>query len=121
MPKLSENSLQKRFQCDYCGDTFRTRQGLSGHIQFKHHAVYGPGNKTPEIAMGLTQLLIEFSERDRSIWRGVSHLPQSTTEDILKLLDNWKQVLTLFYVLKIELTKEDFKTYLLAGLGKIFS
>lgn len=36
MPKLKEDSLKKRFTCQYCGKSFPTRQGLSGHIQFKH-------------------------------------------------------------------------------------
>ena len=36
MPKLSQDSLKKRFSCQYCDKSFRTRQGLSGHIQFKH-------------------------------------------------------------------------------------
>jgi len=36
MPKLSNSSLEKRFTCSHCGKSFRTRQGLSGHIQFKH-------------------------------------------------------------------------------------
>ena len=36
MPKLSKQTLEKRFSCSHCGQTFRTRQGLSGHIQFKH-------------------------------------------------------------------------------------
>lgn len=36
MPKLSEQTLEKRFKCPHCKETLRTRQGLSGHIQFKH-------------------------------------------------------------------------------------
>ena len=35
---MYEHPLHKKFLCQHCGESFRTRQGLSGHIQFKHHA-----------------------------------------------------------------------------------
>jgi len=34
----NEDPLTKGFICNYCGKAFRTRQGLSGHIQWKHGA-----------------------------------------------------------------------------------
>ena len=36
MPTLSQKTLDKMFECPYCEKLFRTRNGLSGHIQFKH-------------------------------------------------------------------------------------
>jgi hypothetical protein len=48
MPKLSQQTLETRFQCPHCGITLRTRSGLSGHIQFKHPK--GLSNKPKSIA-----------------------------------------------------------------------
>ena len=117
MPKLSEKTLEKRFQCYYCEETFRTRQGLSGHIQFKHQAAYKKKGKTKEIDLKF------FLSRSKYVltWQATNQLPQQTNEAISSLLVNWYEVLSFFKALDLELTKQDFKTYLLVGLGNIFS
>ncbi len=117
MPKLSEKTLEKRFRCDYCGGTFRTRQGLSGHIQYKHHAYYEPLTEVKEI----DARFILSKGKHFSSWRASNGLPKSTSDTIALLMVNWGKVKSLFNMLDIELTEQDFKTYLLAGLGKLFS
>ena len=117
MPKLSEKSLKKRFQCDFCGKTFRTRQGLSGHIQFKHQAAYKKEVKAKEIDMEFVLSKSKYV----LIWQATNQLPQQTNKAILRLLVNWHQVSSFFETLDLELTEQDFKTYLLVGLGNIFS
>ncbi|MDP2719281.1 MAG: hypothetical protein Q8P44_05575, partial [Dehalococcoidia bacterium] len=49
MPKLSQATLEKRFQCGYCAKTLRSRQGLSGHIQFKHMDFFKPLKKVKRV------------------------------------------------------------------------
>ncbi len=117
MPKLSEKTLEKRFQCYYCEETFRTRQGLSGHIQFKHQAAYKKEVKAKEIDM---KFILSKSKYVLT-WQATNQLPQQTNKAISSLLVNWHQVRSFFEMLDLELTEQDFKTYLLVGLGNIFS
>jgi hypothetical protein len=131
MPKLSKKTLDKRFQCYYCEETFRTRQGLSGHIQFKHQAIkyedqaieyeYQAANKkevkVPEIDM---RFLLSKSKHLLT-WQATNGLPLQTNKTISNLLTNWFQVRNLFKAHDLKLTEQDLKTYVLAGLGSIFS
>ena len=121
MPKLSEKTLEKRFKCDYCGETFRTRQGLSGHIQFKHQTLYMTIAKNTKIDKEIDNDFILSKVIEIKSWEKVNGLTESTNDTILRLLVNWGSASSLFNMLDIELTEQDFKTYLLAGLGNIFS
>ena len=121
MPKLSEKTLEKRFQCSLCGETFRTRQGFSGHTQFKHQAYYKPTAKAPKITKEIDMGFISSKQEYILIWRASNGLSKSTNDTIVRLLVSWAIVRSFFSALDIELTDHDFKTYLLAGLGKLFS
>ncbi len=121
MPRLSEKTLEKRFKCDYCGETFRTRQGLSGHIQFKHHAYYEPVTNAKQSTKEIDMRFISSKQKNLMMWRASNGLSKSTNDNVARLLVNWGMVRSLFNKLGIDLTDEDFKTYLLAGLGKLFS
>ncbi len=121
MPKLSKETLKKRFQCDYCEETFRTRQGLSGHIQFKHQTLYSPITKNTKTTNVNDKYFILSKHKECNLWRQSNGLTKSTSDTILTLLVNWLEVRSFFKTLDVELTEQDFKTYLLAGLGKIFS
>ena len=116
MPKLTEKTLEKRFKCEYCGETFRTRQGLSGHIQFKHKAAYKKPGKNKEIEMRF----ILSKSKYVLVWQATNGLPQETNKAIAILLFDWQYVRGLFNALGLEPTEQDLKTYLLAGLGKLF-
>jgi uncharacterized C2H2 Zn-finger protein len=120
MPRLSEKTLEKRFQCSYCGKTFRYRQGLSGHIQFKHQGYFEPSDKAGQLSSVTEKGFILSKHKDFLKWRVSSGLSKSTTDNVATLLVNWERVRNLFNMLGIELTEEDFKTYLLTGLSKIF-
>lgn len=121
MPKLSEGTLEKRFKCDYCGETFRTRQGLSGHVQFKHQTLYKPIAKNTKITKEIDIDFIMSKHTEIMLWKKTNGLTDSTSDTIVTLFVNWGNVRSFFITLGIELTEQDFKTYLLAGLGKIFS
>lgn len=117
MPKLTEKTLEKRFKCEYCGETFRTRQGLSGHIQFKHKAAYKKEAKTQEIDVEFTLSKLKYV----LVWQSINQLPQQTNKAITNLLSNWQHVYHFFAELGLKPTEQDLKTYLLAGLGKLLS
>jgi hypothetical protein len=121
MPRLSEKTLEKRFQCQYCGETFRTRQGLSGHIRFKHQNYYEPYKETKQPANVMEKGFILSKRKDFAYWRKTNGLRESTNESVANLFINWMWVVNLFQNLDIELTEKDFKTYLLAGLSKVLS
>jgi len=148
MPKLSDEALEKRFQCDYCGDTFRTRQGLSGHIQFKHQILNKPKSGSAPLGFVTKAMLSESAAKKKEItnekitdekitkkidnrfimskqkdiltWRAINGLSKSTNDAIARLLISWGYIISFFNTLDIELTEQDFKTYLLEGLGNIF-
>ena len=113
MPKLSHDSLKKRFSCVYCAETFRTRQGLSGHIQFKHMTTKPKPEKLDGSYFASRQTA--FAE-----WGATCQLPKSTAQAILALITNWAHVKYFFSSFDVELTNQDFKTYFLSGLGKVF-
>ena len=121
MPKLSEETLRKRFQCDYCGETFRTRQGLSGHIQFKHQPLFISTAKNTKITKKIDLDFIASHNLKIKLWKKANGLTESTSDTILSLLVNWGSARSFFKIFDIELTEQAFKIYLLAGLGKIFS
>jgi hypothetical protein len=54
-------------------------------------------------------------------WRTTNVLSKSTNDKIVVLFVNWGRVRSLFNSFGIDLTDDDFKTYTLSGLGKIFS
>ena len=120
IPKLSEKTLDKRFQCEYCGETLRTRQGLSGHIQFRHNDFFGHlSNKKNKEEIG--QSFILSKSKDFSLWRKVNGLSKATNDNIAALLVKWGIVESFFKMLGIELNKQDFKNYLLAGLNRVLN
>ena len=121
MPKLSQKTLEKRFPCDYCGETFRTRQGLSGHIQFKHQAYYKPIVKPKQTTKEIDMAFISSKQENIIIWKATNGLTKSTNDNIARLLVNWAHVRSFFNMLDIELTEQDFKNYLLASLSRVFS
>lgn len=121
MPKLSEKTLEKRFRCDYCGETFRARQGLSGHIQFKHKAYFKPETVSEQSTKKIDTKFLLSKQGNFLKWRTTNGLSKSTNDNVARLFANWGRVRNLFNAMGIDLTDEDFKTYLLAGLGKLFS
>jgi uncharacterized Zn-finger protein len=110
MPKLKEDSLKKRHVCHYCGKSFPTKQGLAGHIQFKHQKKFIKEPDLPpyfEIAKKLKT--IELS--------GFTTIPFDDTLDMIKF---WTEFQTLSSAFNIELTQQDLKNYVIANLVQIY-
>lgn len=109
---MYEHPLHKKFPCQHCGESFRTRQGLSGHIQFKHHAKTKPqqidDNHILDKAITLTRLgpLMGLSKEDTAAW--------------VKILTHWSRVQILSQYVGIELKPQDFKLYLIASLAQLY-
>lgn len=108
MPKLTNKNLEKRFECDQCGGSFRTRPGLSGHIQFKHNKIKPPIDfkDKPTIYLKAKEVkdLYEaagFSETD--------------SQERARILFDWTTVLIDWDLLKLEPNIQDFKNYLITS------
>ena len=112
MPKLSEKSLDKRYACQYCDDTFRTLQGLSGHVQFKH----SKGQKTYEMDAKEIMSKLKRLEFFGSSWE----LSPSAINARRHILKKWVEAQALCNYLDIKLNKQDFKNYVMASLAHIY-
>jgi hypothetical protein len=111
MPKLKEDYLKKRYTCQYCGKSFPTKQGLSGHIQFKHQKKW---IKEPDLPP-YTEIVSEFMEIEKHYG-----LLTVTSNDILDMMKYWLEFkLLCSKVFKIELNQQDLKHYVIASLVQI--
>jgi hypothetical protein len=111
MPKLSQQTLEKRFLCTNCGQTFRTRQGLSGHIQYKHK----PGT-TEEKTFSLMPINA-FKLKNHAELAGFN---EEEISQIGKIWVDWQQIKgVLEGAVDIKFNGSDFKTYLIASLSQI--
>ena len=105
----ANNPLYKGFTCQYCGEALRTRQGLSGHIQYKH----GMKQNTPYIPTNDIELL-----KDKlNVAVNTLGLDETTTNVIDVILDNWAKIIIICEQLDIDLNKQDFKNYFVARLA----
>jgi len=111
MPKLSKDALAKRFPCEYCGEFFRTRQGLSGHIQFKH------GTKQTKQPLDLKVK----AERmlDLKILQKAFDVSDFTLHAYADAVAFWQQLQLFCKAFEIELNQQDLKKYLITSLVHI--
>jgi len=109
MPKLTEDSLEKRFSCQYCGESFRTRQGLSGHIQFKHSKGKKVTYSDIDDVISKIQVL-ELGGKAAGLSPADNPVPS-----ILKL---WPLVLIGLDMVNVKCTDQDFKNYMLVSLAQ---
>jgi len=109
VPKLSKNSLEKRFACQHCGKSCRTRQGLSGHIQFKH----GAGKESPQINHSYVLSKGKYWEKVGK----AAGLPMSEIRAKQHIMVEWFDVQAFCNFFKIKLSNSDFKNYLIASLA----
>jgi hypothetical protein len=116
MPKLSQDSLNKRFTCQYCEDTFRTRQGLSGHIQFKHKVQQSQSmdDKYNDISN-----IIKIAKHLDSVGKAAG-LSKARSQGQARIVARWSSVFTVCDVLKLKLNNQDFKNYLIASLACMY-
>lgn len=105
--RYSHNPLAKKFKCPQCGNWFRTLQGLSGHIRFKH----GVYEKQDDIVDKLIK--VERQKLILEAWgRGVG-LSTSTIEGRQQILDKWAGLLEYCKSFGVRLNAEDFKNYVI--------
>ncbi len=107
-----KDPLNKKFPCPQCGNLFRTRQGLSGHIQFKH------GTKQNTLVIAANDIL-ELKVKLKAV-EGILELPKSTSQMIQAILDNWLNIVYISNSAGINLNKQDFKNYFVARLADIY-
>ncbi len=105
----ANNPLYKGFICPYCEKALRTRQGLSGHIQYSHSTK----QNTPYIATNDIELL------KSKLYAAVNtiDLDDTTTKVIEVILDNWRKIIIVCEQLDVDLNKQDFKNYFVAMLA----
>jgi len=109
MPKLKEDSLKKRYTCKYCDKSFPTKQGLAGHIQFKHQKKF---IKKPDLSP--SEIVPKLKE--------VQYIIESPTvplEDTVDMIKYWTEFEFLCDAFKIELNQQDLKHYVIANLVQI--
>ena len=109
---LYKDPLNKKFPCKQCGNLFRTRQGLSGHIQFKH------GTKQNALQIAADDI-VDIKAKLKAVG-GILELSKSTTQMIEAILDNWLKVIYVCGPLGIDLNKQDFKNYFVARLADMY-
>ncbi len=109
MYQPNKDPLHKKFLCKQCGKTFRTRQGLSGHIQFKH----GTEQAIKELdANYVLSMAIELEVIGKTIgWS------ESTIQARKAILVNWLDFKLCCNTLGIDLNKQDFKNYVIRRLA----
>jgi len=109
MPKVNADALEKKFTCKYCGETIRSRQGLSGHIQFKHSDKHVVKSADSDF---LLSKMTEFKA-----WKLKTDY-HSINQAAARLIGGWYHANSLCKIYNIELTKQDFKNYILTGLAQ---
>ena len=109
MPKLSEDSLKKSFVCQYCGKPFRTRQGLSGHIQFKHSI--GQASSITDM-----RSIISQAKYLESAGEAVG-LSTAKSKHQARILTRWLEVEAVLDFLHIKVNNQDLKNYMLVSLA----
>ena len=114
MPKLSQQTLEKMFPCPVCGERKRTRQGLSGHIQYKHPPADKQKKQSPLDLTGDT--VTSFSDfRDNALTSGFG-MEMLEMEEIWK---SWQQITTLFKNSNVPYNNSDYKNYLIISLTQM--
>ena len=106
MPKLSQDTLAKRFTCHYCGESLRTRQGLFGHIQFKHTLIKDTTDPYVDKMMQL--------QKQAKIWNATvkeTNMSKEIGELGINILYRWYYLLCYFHRLNIDLSDKEFKNF----------
>jgi len=110
----ANNPLFKGFTCQYCGNTFRSRQGLSGHIQFKH-GITGQ-KKVKQVEFKLTKKDVTSKLVQ---WKAISKPSEFEYEAVVDMFLWWIQVKTLFKAFGLELNEQDLHNYVITSLANI--
>lgn len=107
----NKDPLAKKFICKYCGKAFRTRQGLSGHIQFRHGALQKPQQ--------IDNTYISSKIKDVALFGAAWGLSKSAIKARQMALADWLEVRGLCEFLDINVNAQDFKYYLIGRLAQL--
>ena len=113
MPKLSQKTLEKRFSCSYCSRTFRTRQGLSGHIQFKHSTKKVPYEKST------TDSVIELTTYPMLLQAG--GFSEAESRELTNIVSDWAKITALLPTQHLSIDKGDLKNFLIMAYATMYS
>jgi hypothetical protein len=117
MPKLTQESLNKRYTCEYCGKSIRSRQGLSGHIQFLHQ---GTGQTTQPAKEKVLDVDAKFIREKYSHWLRVwqlAEVPESKIELYTGIAGAWPEVRLFLKGMDLTTTVEDFKIHVISSIA----
>lgn len=107
MTRYSHNPLAKKFKCPECDNWFRTLQGLSGHIRFRH------GDHAKEEDMVARMKGIEANKMILTAFCQGMGVSRETIEARLRVLDTWAGFLIYCKSFGLTLGIEDFKNYVI--------
>jgi hypothetical protein len=114
MPKLSQQTLEKRFHCPYCSVTLRTRQGLSGHIQFRHpRGTTGTGN------INLRDAIAKITVSRRLASESTA-LSDAEFQEMAEIWADWRFIKVFMGDENIKFNNADYKTYLLVAAALMY-
>jgi len=111
--RYSHNPLAKKFKCPQCDNWFRSLQGLSGHVRFKH-GVYEQKQSMDDRLQEVERLkgtLVEFC-------RGV-RLSQEVIDARVIVLGNWKSLLIYCRSFGVNPGFDDFKKYIVESFKNV--
>ena len=111
--RYSHNPLAKKFKCPQCDNWFRSLQGLSGHVRFKH-GVY-------EQKQSMADRIQEVKERHQLLltWCQVIGLSQEDTQARVKVLLRWLDLLNYCHSFGINPGYDDFKKYIIESFKSV--
>lgn len=115
MPKLSQQTLEKRFQCQHCGETVRTRQGLSGHIQFKHSSEAKQKQKSFYKTILVVAEQRGLEEQDKRS----NKQKEEDLSDVTRICIDWTLVKNTVECSGVKFNDNDFKNYLIVSLAQM--
>ena len=111
----ANNPLYKGFTCPHCGKALRTRQGLSGHIQFIH-GITGQKKSKKEVKFEITMNGISDT---LLVWKLGSKPSKYEYEAVLDMFFWWTDVKLLFEGFGLELNEQDLHNYIITSLANI--
>ena len=117
MPRLSQKTLEKMFQCPYCEKMVRNRAGLSGHIQFKHSS----GTQKKKKSHYETMLKLTELKGLKEILKQSDEEEKQDLSDMVRISVDWSLIKNLVKGFDIKFNDADFKAYIIIASALMYS
>ncbi len=111
----ANNPLYKGFTCPHSGKALRTRQGLSGHIQFIHE-ITGQKKSKKEVKFEITMNGISDT---LTVWTLGSKPSKFEYNAVVDMILWWMNVKLLVEGFGLELNEQDLHNYIITSLANI--